>query len=74
MFGTFFHSLVLFIFGNKISLDFYFTHVLVFLFHDLNLKLSMFLFLFWLENLVVLVVFVPMTLPTQQTMKFDKNN
>jgi hypothetical protein len=35
-----------------------------FLFHDLDLELGMPLFSFWLENLVVLVVFMPLTLYT----------
>jgi len=35
---------------------------LYFLFHDLELELGLPLLLFWLENLVVLVVFVFMTL------------
>jgi len=35
---------------------------LYFLFHDLNLELGLPLFSFWLENLVILVVFMFVTL------------
>jgi hypothetical protein len=51
---------------KKILIDSYFIHVvflfLFFLFHDLDLKLSLPLFSSWLGNLINLVVFVPMTL------------
>jgi hypothetical protein len=37
---------------------------LFFLFHDLDLELGMLLFSFWLENHVILVVFMHVTLYT----------
>jgi hypothetical protein len=36
--------------------------ILFFLFHNLNLELCVLLFSFWVENLVIFIVFVPMTL------------
>jgi hypothetical protein len=68
-FGYFFgHNLVLFLFFscNKILLNSYLAIImflfLFFLFNDLDLELGLPLFLSWLGNFVVLVVFVPMTI------------
>ncbi len=51
---------------NKILLDVCFTRLaflfLFFLFHDLDLEFAMPLFLFWLKNLIILVVFVLLTI------------
>jgi len=59
-----YHNLVLFPLCNKILLDSY-SHMLCFysffLFHDMDLELSLPLFLFLLKNHVVFIVFIPMT-------------
>jgi protein-S-isoprenylcysteine O-methyltransferase Ste14 len=45
---------------------FLFLFFLFFLFHDLYLELGLHLFLFWVKNLVILVVFVSMTIEIQR--------
>jgi hypothetical protein len=58
-------NLVLFLLCNQILLGFCLAYLmflfLFFLFHDLNVELGLHLIKFWLENHVVLVVFMLVT-------------
>ncbi len=62
------HNLILFLYFpcNKILLNYFFAHIMfLFLFHDMDLELSLLLFSSWFKNHVNLVVFMPMTIWTK---------